>query len=241
MEKQHIIKQIQKIAASNGGEAPGWRKLQAEAGINYSDWCGVHWARWNDALADAGFGPNQITTPYSDTELLGQYASLALQLGHLPTGAELRLNTKKDSNFPSDSTFRRLGSKLELAQKLVAHCGSDPKLEQVMVLASEYMEKHQGTVDSEVTCCEKITGYVYMLRYGKKYKIGHTSSPTRRFREVRIELPDETHQIHTIPTDDPSGIEAYWHKRFAAKRIRDSEWFELTNEDVIVFKRRKYQ
>lgn len=87
----------------------------------------------------------------------------------------------------------------------------------------------------------RIQGYVYMLRSGRKYKVGFTSSPVRRFREVKLELPDETTQVHTIPTDDPGGIEKYWHQRFKEKRIRDTEFFLLDADDVRAFKRRNYQ
>ncbi|MGC8521887.1 MAG: GIY-YIG nuclease family protein [Steroidobacteraceae bacterium] len=80
-----------------------------------------------------------------------------------------------------------------------------------------------------------------MIRSGRRYKIGFTNSPNRRFREVRIELPDPTHIVHTIETDDPAGIEGYWHCRFASKRVRDTEFFELDSGDVAAFKRRKYQ
>lgn len=241
MKKSHIIAEIQRLAADSGGAAPGWRKLQKEAGINYSDWCGVHWARWNDALADAGFAPNRLTEAYSDSVLLDHYAALAVELGRLPTGADLRLKTQSDPGFPSDKTFRRLGSKLEIAGMLIPHCQSRPNFEEVALWASEYQAKHHEEEEHKPSSSERIAGYVYMLRYGKRYKIGFTNSPTRRFREVSIELPDETHQIHTIATDDPNGIEDYWHRRFAASRIRNSEWFELTGDDVRAFKRRAYQ
>jgi len=159
----------------------------------------------------------------------------------LPTGADLRLKTQSDTSFPSDKPFRRLGSKLEIAAKLIPHCRNKPDFERVADWASEYLAKHQEEEEEEPSKSERIAGYVYMLHYGRKYKIGFTNSPTRRFREVSIELPDETIQVHTIATDDPKGIEEYWHKRFASKRIRNSEWFELTSDDVRAFKRRSYQ
>ena len=79
---------------------------------------------------------------------------------------------------------------------------------------------------------------MYLLKAGRFYKIGKTNAIGRREYELAIQLPSKPTLIHTIKTDDPTGIEAYWHKRFEQKR-KNGEWFELAAADVAVFKQRK--
>lgn len=83
-------------------------------------------------------------------------------------------------------------------------------------------------------------GYVYLLKHGsrREYKIGRTNNPIRREGEVGIQLPEKLSPIHYIKTDDPAGVERYWHDRFAAKR-KEGEWFVLSAEDIRAFKRWK--
>ncbi|MFC0219429.1 GIY-YIG nuclease family protein, partial [Pseudochelatococcus lubricantis] len=81
-------------------------------------------------------------------------------------------------------------------------------------------------------------GHVYMIQYGKDYKIGRTFSLSRRSREIQIELPETTKFIHSILTDDPVGFENYWHRRFSEYR-KNGEWFRLPPKAVTAFKRWK--
>lgn len=56
--------------------------------------------------------------------------------------------------------------------------------------------------------------------------------------EIGLELPEKIKPIHYVETDDPSGIEAYWHNRFKSKNI-NGEWFKLSTEDIKTFKKWK--
>lgn len=82
-------------------------------------------------------------------------------------------------------------------------------------------------------------GHVYLLKSGRYYKIGKSNAAGRREYELNVQMPEESKNIHVIRTDDPSGIEAYWHKRFEQKR-KKGEWFDLAASDVQAFKRRKF-
>lgn len=242
MNKEHILAEIKRTAASNGGVALGRERFFQETGIKETDWLGKLWARWSDAVKEAGIIPNTMQVPYNEESLLERYVTFIRELGYIPVAAEFRLKASKDTTFPSGSTFKnRFGSKQQLIKRLVEYCEDKQSYEDVLAIALPHLTETIATdedadLDNE---SEVIIGFVYMLKAGRNFKVGRSNSFDRRSRELKIQLPDQAETVHVIRTDDPIGIEAYWHKRFEAKR-KNGEWFELNAQDVKAFKRRKF-
>lgn len=239
MTKAHILNEIRRAATANGGVPLGEARFEAETGIKRSDWFGLYWARWGDALREAGFPPNQLKTAFADETLLDSYARYTKELHRLPTSGDLRIKRRTDDEFPSWTTFDRLGAKRERVRKLLEYCRSAPDLGAVIPICEEYLRSDKPADSEEAPEGDDVAvGYVYLVRHGtrREYKIGRTNNPLRREGELGIQLPEKCRPVHYIKTDDPAGVEAYWHARFAGKR-KEGEWFALTAQDVRAFKR----
>lgn len=169
-------------------------------------------------------------------------------LGHVPVTAEVRIKARNDEAFPSHNTFGRLGSRQQLALKVLEHCKVRPGYDDVaalfeLSLVVQPMEEAPDTPTSKDPAGGLKEGYVYLalLELGreKRYKIGKAVLVERRRDQIALQLPADLKLIHTIRTDDAYGIEEYWHKRFSAKNTK-GEWFVLSRQDVEAFRRRKF-
>lgn len=238
MTKDFILSEIKRVAAQSRGSPPGREKFAKITGIKQAQWYGRYWSRWGDALKEAGFDPNEFQLPHNEENILGKIAQLARELGRFPVTAELRMKARADKSFPSHGVYDKLGPKPERVRKVLDWCRANPGFEDVVTLCQSNDAAPPIPVD-ESPATEPILGFVYLARMGKHYKVGRTGAVGRRVYELAIQLPERLTLIHSIKTDDPTGIEAYWHGRFADRRS-NGEWFILTSEDVKAFKRRTF-
>jgi hypothetical protein len=238
MKKEHILQEIRRTAEANGGAPLGWRKFTKETGIREADWLGKHWARWSDGLREAGYAPNQMTTGYDETFLFQKFIELARELKKLPVKGDFLFKSRRDSTFPHSSTFENFGSKAELVTSVKEYCQSREGYEDIVLLCEGYVSRTNNDSEAADSSDGEI-GFIYLMKSGKFFKIGRSNATGRREYELGIQLPEKLKTVHVIGTDDPPGIEAYWHNRFEAKR-KNGEWFELDAADVAAFKRRKF-
>ncbi|HEV2400513.1 MAG TPA: GIY-YIG nuclease family protein [Candidatus Sulfotelmatobacter sp.] len=241
MTKEHILSEIRRTAKEHGDVPLGHRQFEAETGIRYYDWFGKHWGRWGDAVKEAGFAPNTLQDAFTDDSLVEKLIAFIRELRRFPGTGDLRLKKRSDATFPNDKVFRNhFGSVARVKEAIVEYCRTHPGFDDVPALCGPIASNgDQPSADEEAASAPDVVGFVYLIKHGKHYKIGKTNAIGRREYELAIQLPEKLRTLHIIKTDDPDGIEEYWHKRFAAKR-GNGEWFELGPADVQAFKRRKF-
>jgi len=220
MEKQQIIEMILSIATQNGGRAPGIRKFESLTGIGKPGWYPKFWLRWSDAIREAGCQPNTMDRSFDKEVLIKKYIVLIRELQRFPIEGELRIKRTKDKTFPSDGAFKSLGGKSVRAAQIVEYCLTHEGFEDIIPICSEFASTEAINLDDGVSEIQPV-GYVYLFQHGprREYKIGKTNNPIRREGEISIELPEKVKPIRVIKTDDPSGVELYWHRRFKDKAM----------------------
>lgn len=232
LDREDVLDAIRQWVADNG-RVPGRRAFVAAHGdLPRTVFDGMVWPSWSAAVREAGFDPMAPTSRIDDSDLLTACANLTRELGHSPSVAEWRFKRKQDPSFPSQSVVqRRFGDTDDRIERIREWCKANDDYADVLALLP-------APVEAKPAAGEQRDGSVYLLRSNRLYKIGMTYSVPRRWAEIAGAAPDEVDLVHHFKTDDPAGIEAYWHRRFGPSR-RGGEWFELKPSDVAAFKRRK--
>ena len=235
MDKGEVIAEIRRLAEANG-EPPGIRRFCVETGIREHEIVGRLWPRWGDALRDAGVPTNALNAPMDEDLLLGSYVALTRKLGWLPTSKDVRIEAAATPGFPHMTTFtRRYGNTVQVRERVRSWCEENPGNEDVLALCPPAPTEVSGDESDEPSPAVTV-GYVYLLKSGRHYKIGRSNDAGRRGYEIRLQQPEPVVEVWKIKTDDPEGVEAYWHRRFAAQR-QGGEWFALRKSEVDAFKR----
>jgi hypothetical protein len=234
MQREDILAEMKRTAKDNGGKPLGRGRFKIVTGIGEYDWS-KYWTRYSELQSEAGFEPNRLQSAYKDDFLLEKITSLIRELGHFPTQTEMRMKRYKDSSFPDKHAFQRFGSKDQVIVKVLEYSRGNSNYEDV----AKILEPIAKT-DVEITNGSKEEvryGFVYLVKgHPGEYKIGRTNLVDRRLSELGATASIDQELIHEIKTEDPAGIEAYWHRRFQDKRMK-GEWFRLNANDVKTFKR----
>jgi len=239
LTKDDVLREIRRIAAENGGVAPGRIAFFDATGIRESDWSGRWWTTWGAAVREAGLEPQRLNPRLDDELVLAAAAGIVRKLGRFPTSAEIRFECNADPGLPSHNTFRRFGGLGGLRTRLREFAAEHGLSDVAAAIADQPGEPVAAVAALDGEGAQVLAeGFVYLIKSGRHFKIGKANSVEARHRQLKIQLPQAAEVVHRIKTDDPYGIESYWHRRFADKRL-NGEWFALSAEDVKAFRRRR--
>lgn len=246
MDKAEILAEIVRTAEKNGGKPLGRERFESATGIVQNDWLGKHWTKWSDAQIEAEFEPNKMNPATPIDQVYEKLCSFISKLERFPTKPELQMKARNEKGFPWPTQLdnRIAKRKAERAQKLIEWCQSNGKYLDVIEICKPIAATAKAddtTLDSATD--DRVDGFVYLMKLKanrRHYKIGRSNCPEYRRLQFETGSPEKVELIHKIATDDPSGIEKYWHRRFKDKKIKGKEeQFLLTADDVRAFKRRK--
>src|SRR3989344_5715795 len=181
LSKQHILDEIKRTAKENGGKPLGLARFQKEAGINPYDWS-KYWARFGDAQKEAGFETNQLQGAYTDDFLIEKVIYLIRKLNKFPTYREINVERSNDASLPDKKAFTRLGSKQQLAGRVIEYCSNKSGYDDVVKFSEIVLRENRTDVLEDMTV--QSVGEVYLFRSGKYYKIGKTNDTVRRGAEL---------------------------------------------------------
>jgi hypothetical protein len=243
MDKDFILQEIIRTAKENKGTPLGQAKFAKETGIGKQDWQGKYWVRWGDAVTEAGYSPNKMVTAYDEDWLINKIIFFIRETGKFPTSGDFRLKAYTTQGFPHDGTiYNHFKSQSVLANSIINYCENMDEFVDVKDICIKYLNSSRQNIanSSKISEDNADYGYVYLMKSGRFYKIGKSKNVEMRNYNLGLILPEEINILHKIKTDDPDGIENYWHNRFKEKRKGQSEWFALSTSDIADFKRRKF-
>lgn len=97
-------------------------------------------------------------------------------------------------------------------------------LRQHVDAANQFVKDHSGP---------NRAGWVYLIRNMiGQFKIGLSINPCDRLETFDIKLPFQVYPICFIRSDNALALERELHQRFSSVRLNNSEFFDLTYDDV---------
>jgi hypothetical protein len=229
---EQIIALLKAEVARNGDQPPSQREFFAAASLNLRDLHRAGWPTYGALLKSQGFEAAGMKRAYTDEEVFRPLAELAVRLGHFPTQNEREVERHRNPAFPSSEAYIRRGRGEMLEHTLREWCEETKSFPELV------SKLKQATCPARLSG-PVVKGYVYMLRdgnSGKRVKIGKESTEGARQAAAAtwLENPRVTHRI---ATDDPEGIERYWHERFKREGKHVArELFDLLPSDIAAFK-----
>ena len=235
LTQEQIISEYKKLKLKLG-RVPNAREFYSETKVtDYSARVAFGGNAYSKIQSEAGDEPRKFcTNGRKEYEFFEIYGRVVRELNRIPTVADWMHRKEK----PTLSGYRH---KLKINWKQMPLAFIDWAInksdwEDVVDICTSYCkERKLYSENTEVLTTSY--GYVYLIKANRKgqYKIGKTGSPAGRKSQLSQLDPHDRRYEHVLETNDPCGLENYWHRRFEDKKV-SGEIFKLSKKDLKAFK-----
>ena len=196
--RDHILSEIRRLAAVNGGQAPGQTLFARDTGITEHQWRGKFWARWGDALIDAGLEPNQWNSRLDSEDVLTSIIAACRHYGRVPTRDEFGIYRRSEPSLPSYEAIKRhFGRRADLIVALAKRAAEDETYADIAAMLPDNPQPSPSPQQASQSKTQE--GFVYLIKSGEFYKVGRSDDLERRVKEIRIAMPDKATLVHSVP------------------------------------------
>ena len=213
VSRDELLDEIRRVAGEIG-RTPGMGVFRDRTKITKHEWQ-EHFVTWGEAVRSAGLSPNLLQQKTDVETFLLQLAQVTKKLGRMPTQVHWRHEQRQNPELCSKGTFETLlGNKDGRLRALRAWVEVHDEYRDVLPLIESEItpNRRESRPGVSVRQMKTVKGVVYLKRFGRTgYKIGKSANPESRYRQLSSGTLEPVKHVHEIATDDPDGIERYWH------------------------------
>lgn len=214
--RKHIVDEIRRLAEAKDGQPPGKLMFARQTGIREHQWSGVLWARWSDALAEAGYEGNTLQGRFDTSDVLTKIIEACRHYGRITTVSEMKLYQRNDLDFPSKGAIAsHFPTKVELFAAVAQRASQGAAFRDI---AAMLPGERKGDTSYRARGPKISEGYVYLLKSGNYYKISQSNDLERCVKKIWLALPDAATSYQL-----PHALTAFAHVRDAME-VMSSGW-----------------
>ena len=138
-----------------------------ETRIIDSNWLGKFWARWSDALTEAGLEPNEWNARLDSEEVLSRVIEACRHYGRVPTKVEFQMYRQTNKALPTyNAITRHFDGRAGIIESLAKRAANDDGLSDILAMLPETSVTPARSLIRQETAND---GFVYLIKSGDFY------------------------------------------------------------------------
>jgi len=236
--KEFILDEIRKQAQLNGNNSISLKQFCKASGIKTNQICGKYWAKWNDAVSEAGLLPNRMPVSPSRDFLCLKMAEFINELGRYPSKNELSHRAFVTNSFPHPSTFTNsLGDRFVTAKYVLDYCTHNDVYKSAAEVCNEIYKKGVEEDEAFAKKYKGLKNFVALEKSGKRVYFFTIQMEPYMINQLKLE---DTIIIHQMAAENAAAAVVKLINEYKAFQDPRTRKFTFTQKEINEIKKNEY-